>query len=816
MPETAGSIETIKGDIGTDGAAIVKRWKQEIKLYDSEFEDWQKRGDKIIERYRDEKNRQSRRFNILLSNTETLKPAVYSKTPVPDVRRRILDPRNPDPAAREASIMLERALSHSISEYDFDGAIEAVRDDYLLPGRGVARVKYVPTHAPSMMPVDRIEDRYDGFGAVAGRQYVVGEQTYPEDRVEGLDRLPEGTMTPFSLEDMPRRQRPYVRRMADEEEVVYEQAVCEYVYWKDFGFTPARKWRDVRAVWFRHRLTRKQLVEAYGREIGGKVTLDWAPTMKGRNEEISDFFKRATVYEIWDKESRQEITIATGYDEGPLKVRDDPLRLEGFFPCPEPLDFYRTNDSLVPLSAFRAYQDQAHELDEINNRISVLINHLKVRGVYDAANEAIAEILKRDDGALVPVENWAELVEKGGLDRAISLMPLEDIVGALASLYQHRESLKQTIYEITGISDILRGASDPKETAKAQSIKAQFGSLRHQTPQKAVQRFVRDLLRLKAEIMAEHFSQETLQQISGIELPEAGQREQARMVLRQAQAQQQQAPPEFAVLAKRPTWGEVMEVLQSDALRGFHIDIGTDSTIQPDQERAKRESTEMIAAVTGYLKEAGAVVQEAPELGRFLVELLRLGLRQFKPGRVVEESLDEFAAQLENAPKQPRSDPKAQADMAKAEADKAKAQADAGTAQAKLAHEAQENEKDRELKRELAEREIESNEALEREKLMAQYGPSILEAIEKAATAHKEGLAQQQEAGQVQINAQQQAMVQALQAITEQMTQVLGMVAQTNTATLEALQRLGGEKEVVFRGGKPVGIRPVEAPRMLQ
>ncbi len=80
--------------------------------------------------------------------------------------------------------------------------------------------------------------------------------------------------------------------------------------------------------------------------------------------------------------------------------------------------------------------------------------------------------------------------------------PIDVISAALEKLYLARDQIKNVIYETTGISDILRGLTDPNETLGAQQIKTQWGSLRVQRKQAEVARFARDLFRLKAEIFA--------------------------------------------------------------------------------------------------------------------------------------------------------------------------------------------------------------------------------------------------------------------------------------------------------------------------
>jgi len=86
----------------------------------------------------------------------------------------------------------------------------------------------------------------------------------------------------------------------------------------------------------------------------------------------------------------------------------------------------------------------------------------------------------------------------------------------LIQLYDARERVKRTLYEITGMADILRGETNPNETLGAQQLKAQFATRRISRAQKQVARFARDLMRLRAFVMARHFSVETLGRMTGL------------------------------------------------------------------------------------------------------------------------------------------------------------------------------------------------------------------------------------------------------------------------------------------------------------
>lgn len=568
--------------MGTDGPAVVRRWLMELRLADKRENEWRERAEKVVKRYRDEQERSDSRFNIVWSNTETLSPALYSARPKPDVRRRW---DQPDPISREIALILERALEYSMDTQDFDGLMAMQVQDYLLPGRSVMRCRYVPTFEKGE------------------RQRVMLVQRDPDDPESlfmdesGEEREPEGFDDfglPFATDE-------------PEDELVNEEVAYEYVDWRDFRMSFGKKWEDIDWIAFRHQWTRDELVDAFGQK-GASVQLDITPDIDADNREdreAADSMKKAEVWEIWDRATRRVLFVSRGYKDGPLDDRDDPLSLVDFYPVPKPLYSVKTNGSMVPIPEFTMYQDQADELDRITGRIDKIVDALRVRGVYDASAENIGQILKGDDNDLIPIDSWQALVQKGGLDGVISWMPIQQLAAVLLQLYQQRDQLLQTIYQLTGISDIFRGSTDPRETKGAQQLKAQFGSLRLRPRQDEVQRFVRDVLRITAEIIAENFSPETLQLMTG-----------------------------------RPVAPQMIAMMQEDSLRSYAIDIETDSTIASEDAAEKEQVIEFITAFANAFSTMGPLVQQGVMPLEAAKAIVLFGARKFKASREVEEALN--------------------------------------------------------------------------------------------------------------------------------------------------------------------------------
>ena len=569
-------------------------WRDELHRHKEDFRKFHEQGNKIIKRFRDERKDSANsdaRFNIFWSNVKTLKPAVYSRPPKVEVSRRFKDQND---IGRTAAIILERVIDYELRQYsDYHTSLSNAVDDRLLPGRGVAWMRYEPKIETVEEP--QITDDVESGG------YESADAPYDQETNALAGEAPEPL-----------------------ERVTDERTVVDYVYWEDFAHLPARTWEEVTWVARRVYMAQEEGVERFG-DTFKEVPLTHSPDKDGEDKSTTEALKKAVIWEIWCKSSKKVYWIAEHFDKI-LDEKEDPLELEGFFPCPKPIYSTVTTNSLVPVADFKMYQDQADEIDDITGRIQHLTRALKVMGIYAADEPSLARLMKEgNDAVMVPVTNWPAFVEKGGLQGAVQFMPLGELVAALQQLYQARESCKQLIYETTGISDILRGASVASETATAQQIKSQFASIRLNEMKDDVARFARDLLRMKAEIICSKYQPEIILTASGIAYtPDA----------------------QFAA--------EAIALLKNEPLRNFQIDIETDTLVQLDEQADKQSRIEFLTATGAFLDRAVKAAQVSPEMAPLMSQMLLFGVRGFKAGRELEGVIEQFTQQMQNKLQQPQ------------------------------------------------------------------------------------------------------------------------------------------------------------------
>ena len=678
---------------------LAAEWIEKMAAYDRAFSTWQNRAKSITERYRDYDHQEAGKkktadFNILWSNVQVLMPATFARLPKPNVSRRW---RDNDPVGRVAALLLERALTFEVDHYpDYGAAMKQAVLDRFLGGRGTAWVRYEP-HFAAM----------DGVGAQVTDDADVANSEEPAEQID------------------------------------YECCPVDYVHWKDFGHVLARNWEEVTGIWRHVYLTRTQLVARFG-AIGKTIPLDKKPeTATSSDEKAAGAEGKSLghIVEIWDKATGKVLWLAKSIGRI-VDERPDLLRLENFWPCPRPLYATTTNDNLVPVPDYKLYQDQAKQLDKLAAKIDGLIDMLQVKGVHDAAVPELARLFKEGgNGDLIPVKNFQAFAEKNGLSGSIDIFDISPIVAALNEAYQAEEQVKNQIYELMGVSDITRGASDPTETYGAQKLKGQYGNMRLRAKQDEVVEFATSLLKLKAQILCQHFQPESFLKIAAAD---------------QLTPEDQQLVPQALQLLM----GERAVNPEADTADGplpsFRIEISSDSMVQMDEQQEKTERLEFIQTFTGFLEKVIPAVTQTPQLAPLAVGMLKFGVSGFKVGKTMEGMIDQMLDQMVKQASQPQPE-KPDPEMMKIQAQvqledkkmqnaiqlaQAKAQSDAQLAANEQQVQAQQNAHQNELEAMRAQQQAEIDSRLEQQRI----------AFEAELKARDEAAAERQQQNQLMFD----------------------------------------------------------------
>lgn len=569
------------------------KWTAEIDAAEKELEKFHKRAEKVTKKFLDERDAietNLKWFNIFYANTNIMESALYAQLPKPSVTRRFKD--FDDQVARVAGIVLQRAITQDLDDPNdtFDSTMRSCVQDRLVPGLSMAWLR---------LETD-VED-------IPGTVVETSEDPEPTPQAE--------------TEPVPMQK-------------ITDQRVCvDYIFWKDFLWSPCRVWQERRWVGRKVYMDKEAATKRFGDKADSLTFTETSAYVKDANGSTPKFdaLKQVCVYEIWERSTRKVFWYAKGMTEL-LETEDDPLGLVGFEPCPTPMLANISTSNTVPRPDYFMLQDQYGELDTVNQRISMLVEACKVVGTYDKAANGVKDMLSQAfDNQLVPVDNWAMFAEKGGLKGVIDWLPLDNVVLALTQLNMAREAIKGQIYELTGIADIVRGASKASETLGAQQIKAQFASVRIKKLQDEVARFASEIMRIKAEIMCKHFEPEILARISNI-------------------GTTQDAPlaEQAIALLKDPSGFE------------WRVQVTADSIAQADYAMEKQDRIEFLTAVSGYLEKASAMFTAIPASATLLVGMLKWAVAGFRNAAEIEGMLDKELDAITKNPPQEKPDPEAE------------------------------------------------------------------------------------------------------------------------------------------------------------
>ena len=241
---------------------------------------------------------------------------------------------------------------------------------------------------------------------------------------------------------------------------------------------------------------------------------------------------------------------------------------------------------------------------------------------------------------MIPVDNWAMFAEKGGIKGQVDWIPIQEVVNAIDHLRVYRQDKVTQIYEVLGVSDIMRGSSKASETAAAQQIKAQFGSTRIQLKQFYIADWITQALRIKAEIICKHFQPETIIKRSNIErTPDA------------------------------PLAMQAVQLLKDEEMSEYRINIEADSMAAMDWAAERDAAVQFMQGLGAFISQVAPMAQQVPAAAPVLMSLLQWSVSKFRVSTQIESVLDQAISALkQQGVPQPQPNPLQEAEVAEKQA----------------------------------------------------------------------------------------------------------------------------------------------------
>jgi hypothetical protein len=526
----------------------------------------------------------NQRLNLFYANVNTLQALLYGAPPKVTAKRRFAD--SEDDVARVGGEIIQRLLNTDV-ERDDDGyttALGLALQDSMIAGLGLARCRYVVEWETVTTP------------AVPG----------PPDPVTGeaTELAPE----------------------VQQEVKTFEDVEIDHVNWDDQLWSPCRRFGDMR--WWAQRvyMSRDSLIDRFGEEIGRRIPLN----AKGMDSETGSAppspWSRAEIWEIWSKEHRKVFWFCLGHDQI-LDMEDDPYRLRGFWPFPRPLVSNVTTRKFLPRPDYEIARDMYEDCNTLARRIALLEDCISVKGAYDSScGELQSLVTKSGENMMIPVDNWAMFAEKGGIQGAVNWFPIDVVVAVVDRLSQKLVEKINLLYQVTGMSDIMRGASQAGATATEQAIKARFAGVRTQSAQQKFASFASAIQSIRSEIMCSLFDADTMIRRSNISMTQ-----------------------------DRDLAMQAVQMLKEKGTE-YRISVDPDSVSLTDMTALKAERTEFLGVFSGLLNVISPLAQIQGGM-QFALEILKWVTASMKGASGIEGVMDNAIAAVKQAEEQQRAQP---------------------------------------------------------------------------------------------------------------------------------------------------------------
>lgn len=541
----------------------VKVWLKKLEAEEKEHKTFRAEAEKALAIYeREDYDGKKTVFPMYTANVNILHAALFSKLPEADVRR-----PHQDKGDKVLARAIQRCIEHLKDTEDYSLPAHRSVSEWLAGGLGVLWCRYAPTivETPIMEPV------LDEFGQPL------------------LDEMGETVLEALRDED---------GKLITEDSIQGQTITLEYHPWNRFRWEPAVAWEDVDWISFDFVKTASQIKDEYGVELNNAGKKDGLKAASA-NEKGAH-----VVHHIWCK-STKKVKVITPAHKSPLAEYDDPLGLEGFFPCPRPLMMNIKSGEITPRPDYVYIETQHDNIQELTKRINAITRGVRDLGFYESSVfEELSSLNNAEDGRYIPVENMLERLNGGDPSKIVVSLDMRNKVETLDRLRQQREDEKNIIYELQGIADIVRGASVASETATAQAIKDKHFQVRLSEKINELRRYWRDLYRLITEIIGEHFTPESFVVLSGVELN-----------------------------------SDQLNALKNELGRTYMIDVETEDTTFEDDEKERAQGIDLIRVMGEIIGQHLPAVQSGALPADMFTSMLTFGTNLFKQGSVLEDGI---------------------------------------------------------------------------------------------------------------------------------------------------------------------------------
>lgn len=558
-------------------------------------------------------------YPIYWASCKVIEPALYARTPTIIARRRFdID----DPVAMVGSTIVERLGIYAVESCDFDDVMSAAVADFIHADKATAQVCYEADF-------EEVDQRVKVIPDPATEQFFLEDGTIHEGEVM------QDELGFFHIEKVkvPKNQKVYLKPLC------YDEVL----------HTPdAKNSSEIVDMAYYFKLDRQEAEIRFGKEVADKINYkqrsskDKDDDTKNEQEYSDTDTEYVEGWECWSLKNKTQYWVSTQYQDDFLDIKRPELDEDGeeqdiyglreYFPSTRFIINNKPRKSLYPTPVYVQLSSTIKELHKITKRKYDLIDGIRRRALVDgASDELIYALNSLEQGEFVAVDNLKQIVEKGGIENMVYWIPVQELVQAISELSSLEENFKNDFYEFFGVPDILRGSSDPIETATGQSIKSQSAHDRFKYTKKQLQQLARDSIEMMVDLMLGTFTDDKIAEIVGYQY---------------MSPDEQQRFPEALAMAK------------DDESRVIRLDIETDSMSFVDEQLKASQMNQAIQTVTAGMKEIAQTAQYDPDFAQVSVVAVLQSLETIMPAGKefmdgIEQATKKLFEKMENPPPPP-------------------------------------------------------------------------------------------------------------------------------------------------------------------
>lgn len=575
------------------------------------------------------------KFPLWWSCWKIRQPLTFARLPIPVLK----DTQGDDPFGRTACVLGERLTRGILKTFEAFPELSSSIDDFLITDFGFARAFYrksecVEEERVRIQEIQQLPEMGPDGMPMQDMQPMPPIFVTPDGAEVDQAQILEDEMGPYILSG---------QNVTVENEEVYLEAG---LYSSLLVDPDVRKWNAVTRLAFEYHYSYREFIEKFGQEALKKLSItDIKEHRTGKPIVVFEYHDKFLKEVRWFAENSEDffqpsevanITAIKEVDGKQVESVDnsDLYGLSGFFPCTEPLLINSSTREFWPTPEYFQICDILDDIHNIVGRMFLLTKAIRVRFMFDSSIQALNSLIGEtgEGGALgVPNLEKSLMNGKGSLSNLVAYFPVTEMIEGLTNMYNAFEQRLDMFYQITGLSDLIRGQTNPDsdKTFGERQMEGKFALNRQEPRQRKAQEWIKDNYQLMMEMALKMFSDKSLDEY---------------------------ITPQTLDQEDKDRYLPSLELLKNNKKRRFRVDFETDSTIATNEQWKRQQAIETANVITKMQESIAKTAQEMPELVESQLKLMEHVVGELTDGKLFFDEIKDSIQQVidkVNQPKQP-------------------------------------------------------------------------------------------------------------------------------------------------------------------